>query len=42
LRQFLLRRGDRATARVEDDGASAGRALVYGENVLGSHGATEA
>ncbi len=37
LRQFLLRRGDRTSGHVEDDGAGAGRALVDGEDVLGSH-----
>ena len=42
LRQFLLRRGDRTAARIEDDGAGAGRALIYGENVLGSHRAVRA
>ena len=37
LRQFLLRRGHGLARAIEHDRARAGRALVDGEDVLGSH-----
>jgi hypothetical protein len=39
LRQFLLRRRHRPAVGIEDDGAGAGRTLIDGKDVLGSHAA---
>jgi hypothetical protein len=42
LWQFLLGGGDRAATGIEDDGARAGRTLIDGEDVFGSHGSIRA